>query len=58
MNKIDGISEEETNMLRQILLFIRTAKPFESMEIKLNDNKPGEFSIMVKSNYKQVFKLD
>lgn len=58
MNSIEGISDTEAQMLRAILLFMRTAKPFEVMEIKLNDNKVGEFSILVKTNYKQVFIVD
>lgn len=57
-NSIQGINDAEAQMLRAILLFMRSAKPFEVMEIKLNDNKVGEFSILVKTNYKQVFVVD
>ena len=58
MNEIKGISEIEASMLKQVLLFLRSAKPFESLEVKLNDNRSGEFSFMVKSNYKQVFVVE
>lgn len=58
MNSIEGINDAEAQMLKAILLFMRSAKPFEVMEIKLNDNKAGEFSILVKTNYKQVFVVD
>jgi hypothetical protein len=58
MNDIKGISDIEATMLKQVLLFLRSAKPFESLEVKLNDNKAGEFSFMVKSNYKQVFVVE
>lgn len=57
-NSIEGINDAEAQMLRAILLFMRSAKPFEVMEIKLNDNRAGEFSILVKTNYKQVFVVD
>ena len=58
MNDIKGITDVETKMLQAILLFMRSAKPFEVMEIKLNDNRVGEFSILVKTNYKQIFIVD
>lgn len=56
-NNIEGITEEEAKMLRAILMFLRSIKPFEVMEIKLNDNKPKEISVLVRTNYKEVFNI-
>lgn len=54
-SSVEGISEEEAKMLKSILLFLRAIKPYEVMEIKLNDNRVGEYAILVKTNYKEVF---
>jgi hypothetical protein len=56
-NSIGGITITEAKLLQSVLLFIRQVKPFETLEIKLNDNEVGNLSVMVKSNYKQVFRL-
>jgi len=56
-SSIDGITELEAHMLRSLLLFLRAMKPYEVMEIKLNDNRVGEYAIVVKTNYKEIFNL-
>lgn len=37
---------------------IATLKPYERVEIKLQDNTVGKISIVVTSNFKEVFTLD
>lgn len=39
------------------MTLIESLKPYETIEIKLNDNKVGEVSIVVKSNHKEVIRL-
>lgn len=36
---------------------IATLKPYEKVEIKLVDNQPGKISVVVTSNYREVFTL-
>lgn len=38
----------------QLVSLIGNLKPYEVIEIRLNDNKPGEISVIVKSNHKDV----
>lgn len=41
----------------QLVTIIANLKPYEVIEIRLNDNKVGEISIMVKSNHKDVVQI-
>lgn len=49
-------SSKEDLAVRLVTL-IESLKPYETIEIKLNDNKVGEVSIVVKSNHKEVIRL-
>ena len=37
---------------------LKALKPYEVVEIKLNDNQSQEISIVVKSTYKEIVVLD
>jgi len=43
---------------RRLAVLITGLKPYEMIEIKLNENKKGEISVIVKSNYKEVLLLE
>jgi len=50
---LNNVSDEEF----KIVTFIRSLKPYEKIEIKLNDNKIGEIAIVVTTNHKEVVHL-
>lgn len=58
MSDIQGITESEAKLLKSVLLFIRNLKPFEVLELKLNDNELGKVSVLLKTNHKEVFNID
>lgn len=42
----------------RIAVIMANLKPFEKIEIKLNDNSPGELSVLVTSNHKEIFTVE
>lgn len=46
-----------SDLVIRLEAIIKSLKQYETIEIKLNDNKIGEISIIVKSNYKEVVAL-
>ena len=55
MNKIEGITTEETKLLQAVLLFCRSAKPKEVCELKLSVDKT--MIVKVRSEYLQAFDI-
>lgn len=51
----EGVSQKEELFLRSVLFFIRSIRQHEVMEIKLNDNRVGELSVVVKNTSKDTF---
>lgn len=41
-------------MAVQLATIIENLKPYEVIEIRLNENRPKEIAILVKSNHKDV----
>lgn len=51
-----AISKEDLAV--RIVALLQTLKPFETVEIKLHDNLPGEIAILVKSNHREVVSIE
>ena len=49
---------ELTAAEKSIILRIRELRPYERIEIKLNDNRYGEISIVSTLTNKEIFPLD
>lgn len=52
-----GVSDEEIKLIQAVLVFLRTCKRYDSMEIKMDLESPHKFSVLVKQQYKQLFDL-
>lgn len=55
-HKLQTLSSD--TLSKRLAVLVSNLKPYEMIEIKLNENKKGEISIIIKSNYKEVLMLE
>lgn len=52
------IFEELSAVERKVIILIRSLRPYDRLEIKLNKDLPGEVSITQTSTVKEIFPVD
>lgn len=57
MNKIEGITEQEAKLLQSILVFIRSFRPYDVLELKGDTDNKHKIIASLKTNYRQTFDL-
>lgn len=53
----NGISNEETKLLQAVLIFLRTCKRYDVLELRMDLENTHKFSLLIKQQYKQQFDL-
>lgn len=51
------LNSELTEAEQKVIFLIRNIRPYERIEIKLNDNQKGEISVVSTSTIKEIFSL-
>lgn len=57
MNKIEGITDQEVKILQSVLVFLRSYRPYDVLELKVDTENRNKVIANLKTQYRQSFDL-